>query len=139
MMTPIKIMIADDHQLFIDGLKSMLAEVPNIEVVADANSGEAVLLQLESGTVADIVLMDISMAGMDGAETTEQISKRFPGVKVIALSMHNQVTYIVKMLKFGAMGYLLKNIGKAGLIKAIETVYDDGIFYSPEVAVHLVN
>ena len=79
------------------------------------------------------------MAGMDGAETTEQISKRFPGVKVIALSMHNQVTYIVKMLKFGAMGYLLKNIGKAGLIKAIETVYDDGIFYSPEVAVHLVN
>lgn len=134
----IKVLIADDHQLFIDGISSLLQEAEHISVVATALTGYDVIKQLSS-TKVDIVLMDISMPGMDGMETTEIISKEFPDTKVIALSMHNQVSYIVKMLKCGAKGYLLKHISKAELIDGIEAVYGGGIYYSPEVAVHLVN
>ena len=137
-MQKIKVLIADDHQLFIDGIDSLLNEVDNIEVVAKALTGAMVMEKLES-TEVDVVLMDISMPGMDGIEATELISENFPLVKVIALSMHNQVSFVVKMLKGGAKGYLLKHINKADLVKAIETVNGGGIFYSPEVAVHLVN
>ena len=137
-MQKIKVLIADDHQLFIDGVDSLLKEVDNIEVVAKALNGDEVIDKLAKNEV-DVALMDISMPGMDGIETTELIAQRFPLVRVIALSMHNQVPYIVKMLKGGAKGYLLKHISKADLVQAIETVHKGGIYYSPEVAVHLVN
>ena len=137
-MLPIRVLIADDHQLFIDGIAALLQEVPHIKVVARALDGNEVLEKLAK-TEVDIALLDISMPGLDGIETAEIVASNFPLVKVIALSMHNQVPYVVKMLHAGAQGYLLKHIHKADLIKAIETVYNGGIFYSPEVAVHLVN
>jgi len=136
-MATIKVLIADDHQLFIDGIDSLLKEADGIEVVAKALNGDEVLEKLSSIEV-DVALMDISMPGKDGIETTEFITQTYPNVKVIALSMHNQVPFIVKMLKAGAKGYMLKHINKADLIDSIELVHGGGIYYSPEVAVHLV-
>ena len=137
-MSVIKVLIADDHQLFIDGVDSLLKDTEGIEVVAMAFNGDEVIKKLSSVEV-DVALMDISMPGKDGIETTEYITREFPNVKVIALSMHNQVPFIVKMLKAGAKGYLLKHINKTDLVDAIEVVNGGGIYYSPEIAVHLVN
>lgn len=137
-MEKIKILIADDHRLFLDGVDALLKEADHFIVVGKATSGDEVKILLATHDV-DIALIDISMPGIDGIETTEYIYHQFPGVKVLGLSMHNQVPYIVKMMKAGAKGYLLKHINKEDLICAIETVYKGGVYYSPEVAVQLVN
>ena len=136
-MATIRVLIADDHQLFIDGIASLLKEADGIEVVATALNGEEVLEKLSSVEV-DVALMDISMPGKDGIETTAFITETYPAVKVVALSAHNQVPFIVRMLKAGAKGYMLKHISKADLVDSIELVHGGGIYYSPEVAVHLV-
>ncbi len=136
-MKKIRILIADDHQLFIDGMTSLIHLSDNMEVCAQASSGKQVLELLEQHDI-DVALLDISMPDMDGIEVAEHIYSFFPNVKVIGLSMHNQVPYVVNMLKAGAKGYLLKHIGRADLFTAIETINNGGVYYSPEVAIHLV-
>lgn len=134
----IKVMIADDHQIFMVGLATLFKESNSIDLVYKASNGKEILEALKKGPV-DIILMDIAMPEMDGIETTKYISAHYPNVKVVALSMHNQVAQIVKMLQAGAKGYLLKHADKEEILKAIKTVYNNDIYYSPEVAVNLVN
>lgn len=134
----VKILIADDHRVFIDGMKALLKEVPGFEIAGDAENGVQLMAQVEA-CLPDVVLSDIQMPQMDGIEATREISRRFPGVKVIALTMLNEGMFIKKMLEAGACGYLIKTIDKDELIKAIQTVAAGEKYFSAEVGAQLMN
>lgn len=134
----IRILIADDHQMFIDGLKSMLDEVEGIEVVGEAMNGFEVLEVCKHQEV-DVVIMDISMPGMDGIEATRALYKKDPSIKVLGLSMFNERNFISDMLKAGAMGYILKNTGKEDLLSAINTLQAGENYLGEEVSRTLLN
>ena len=131
-MSIVRVLIADDHQIFIDGIKALFHKIKNIKIVAEANNGIDIIRILEKKPI-DVVLIDINMPLMDGIETTQQISSRFPLVKVLALSMHGEKSYIIKMLQAGASGYILKNTTKEEIVEAINEVYNGGKYYSEEV------
>ncbi len=125
----IKVLIADDHNLIIDGIKTTLFDVSGISIVAEANDGFGVLKALEKNNV-DIVLMDINMPKMDGLECTKAISRQYPHIKIIALSQYNESRFIKRMIHNGASGYLLKDALKQDLIEAIQKVFDGGQYFS---------
>ncbi|MBN2610765.1 MAG: response regulator transcription factor [Bacteroidales bacterium] len=127
-----KIIIADDHEIFRKGLKVVLSRLKDVYIAGEASSGQEVLDILQSSQ-ADIVLMDIEMPGISGIETTKRISKMYPHVKVIALTMFNNDHYIQDMLDAGAKGFLLKNITKSILEKALKTVLAGNTYYSDEL------
>lgn len=106
-MKNVKILVADDHPFFRSGIRQMLAEQEILKTVDEASSGKEVLEKLKNQQY-DVVIMDIKMPGMSGIEATREIKKNYPQVKVIAMSMFDEHPYIVKMLKAGAKGYLLK-------------------------------
>lgn len=118
----IRVLIADDHQLLRDGLKKMLSEESSIEIIGEAGNGKEVLAFLSTHQ-ADVVLMDINMPEMDGVTATAQVSKKYPQVKILALTMLEQGSFIQLMLRNGAAGYLSKNTSKEELVNAIQTVY----------------
>lgn len=117
----IKIFIVDDHQMIIEGLKSLLKKEQNIELVGSANSAER-CMQFFKVYTCDVILMDINLPDTNGIELCAIITKKYPLVKVIALSTFNQGTYVRKMIESGANGYLLKNADKHEILKAITTV-----------------
>lgn len=127
-----KIIIADDHKIFLDGLHALLSTQSAVEVVATAENGQLLLSALEKHP-ADVVLMDYNMPILDGLECTRQVRERFPKVKILVLSMHSTPGHIQKILKAGAHGYLLKNTGKDELLKAIASVQGGANYYSAEV------
>lgn len=128
----IRIAIADDHQMFIDGIKSLLKGNKNIQVVTEANNGEALLQQI-ANTPLNLILMDVNMPVMDGIETTKKVKELFPDIKVIMLTMFGTRDYIEKLLRAGANGYILKNTGKEELTTAIEKVMQGESYFSKEV------
>jgi DNA-binding NarL/FixJ family response regulator len=119
----IKVLIADDHQLFREGLTNLLADAADIEVIAQAENGQEVLEKVRFSK-PDIVLMDIGMPLLNGIDTTMALRKEFPDIKTIALSMHDEKTYIKGMFEAGAWGYLLKNCAYNQLVDAIIQVYN---------------
>jgi DNA-binding NarL/FixJ family response regulator len=129
----IKLIIADDHQMFIDGVKALLAAEPDISVVAEALNGAA-LLSLLKEVSADIILLDVNMPEMDGIEATRQIRLLYPEIRIIMLTMYNNEEFIFSLMNAGASGYMLKNTGRKELLEAIQTVYNGKLFYSKEVA-----
>jgi DNA-binding NarL/FixJ family response regulator len=134
----IKIVIADDHRVFIDGLKALLNDVADLKVTGSAENGEDLLTQV--GILSpDVVLTDIQMPVMNGLAATAEIQKRFPDVKVIALSMLIESSYIKKMLSAGAYGYLSKTIDKDELVLAIKKVASGEKYFSSEVTRQLMN
>lgn len=132
------IIIADDHRVFIDGIKSLLKDMPEIEVIGDAENGEELIEQVEKLS-PDIVITDIQMPFKDGIEASREISKRFPKVKVIALTMLNESMYIKKMLEVGASGYILKTTGKDELIDCIKKVAQGEKHFGTAVTNQLLN
>jgi len=126
----IKIFILDDHQLFIDGLKMILAMDPEFEVVGEANTGEEGLKLMESIDY-DVLLTDYSMSGMSGFEVVKVVREKYPHVKIITLTMHSEIEYIDKMTNAGSLGYLMKNTGRKELKEAIEAVMNNQSYYSP--------
>ncbi len=128
----IKLILADDHGIVVEGLKAILTDEPGIKVTGSAANGKEVLDLLEKNP-ADIVLMDITMPEMDGVTTTEIIKQRFPDVKILVLSMHNDQETIKDIVSLGASGYILKNTGKQEMLKAIKTVADGSLYFSEEV------
>src|SRR5210317_1884898 len=119
----INILIADDHQLMIDGIKTALSDIEDFKFVAEANNGFQVIEILESGTEVDIILMDINMPKLDVLECTRKVSKRFPESRSIALSQYDEKRFVKRMVKYGASGYLLKDSGRDMLEKAIRQVH----------------
>jgi len=129
----IRIIIADDHQIVRDGLRSLIEKENDTEVIAEADNGrEAVRLTLE--LAPDIVIMDIAMPDMNGIEATRQIISALPDTKVIALSMHAERRYVMEMLKAGASGYILKDNAYEELARAIRTALVNHTYLSPQVA-----
>ena len=124
----IKLIIADDHEIFRDGFKLMLSKFPEIMLVGEAANGRE-LLELTEKLNPDVILTDIKMPVMDGIEATKKIAALYPDKGVIGLSMYDDDELIIEMLEAGAKGYLIKNAGKDQIIEAIKTVYNDEPYY----------
>jgi len=121
MAESIKLFVVDDHPIFIDGITGLLKDTPGFSIIGTAQNGKELLEKIAKET-PDIVLMDINMPEMDGIEATKQLKISYPAVKVIMLTMFNDIRFIKELLEIGAKGYILKNISRDDLIKAIETV-----------------
>jgi DNA-binding NarL/FixJ family response regulator len=124
----IKLVIADDHEIFRDGFKLMLSKFPEIALVGEAGNGRE-LLELIEKENPDVILTDIKMPVMDGIEATKKIVELYPDKGIIGLSMYDDDELIIEMLEAGAKGYLIKNAGKDQIIEAIKTVYNDEPYY----------
>jgi DNA-binding NarL/FixJ family response regulator len=135
--TTIRIVIVDDHQMFIEGIKALLRKEAHMQFVGEAGDGLEALALLEKIPV-DVLITDISMPGMDGIALTQAVKQRWPGIKVLVVSMHNDPTVIGEILLAEAEGYILKNTGKAELIEAIHQLTNDGTHYSPAVLATLM-
>jgi DNA-binding NarL/FixJ family response regulator len=131
-MNKIRILLADDHPLIRAGFKSLLGKNERFEIVGEAENGKE-LLELAGTMKPDIVLADISMPLTNGLDALEQLSNVYPSIKSIVLTMHEEREYILRALKVGASGYLLKNIERFELERAIITVFDGGKYFSPIV------
>ncbi|OLP15970.1 DNA-binding response regulator [Leptolyngbya sp. 'hensonii'] len=118
----IRVLIVDDQNLIRRALRLLLADERSLEVVGEADTGEAAIAQVEA-LRPDVVLMDILMPGMDGVEATREIGQRFPETRILVLSIDDDDEYIAQALKYGAAGYLLKNTPPEELALAIQTVY----------------
>ena len=134
----IQLLIADDHKVLLEGVSSIFQDLDNINVVATARDGIEAISQLQQQKI-DIVLLDINMPNMNGVETCRIITERHPEVKVIALSMYKQSSYVNKMKMNGAKGYLLKDDSSEEIIAAIESVYAGNEYYSAQIQVVLSN
>lgn len=128
----IRVMIADDHNMFVEGIESILEGHERIQVVSKCYTGTDVFVKMPQAN-PDVILLDINLPGMNGLEVCQKLSKEYPEVKVLALSMHNEESFVTEILKFGAQGYILKNTGKKELISAIETVHGGQSYFSDEV------
>ncbi len=136
-MEKIRIAIADDHQLFRNGLKILLGAYGGFDVVAEASNGSELLRILEA-CPADVVLMDISMPEMDGVDATAHITRRFPSVSVIALSMYGEEEYYYRMVDAGARGFVLKDSDISEVHDAIMAVHRGGNYFSQELLYHVI-
>jgi two-component system nitrate/nitrite response regulator NarL len=130
---PLRILVADDHAAFRDGLTALLATVDDITVVGQAGSGEAVVAGAAE-LQPDVVLMDLNMPEMSGLEATPIIRKNCPDTRVIALTVHDNKEYVLRILRSGASGYVLKDTSPEELVKAIEAVAHGEAFFSPRIS-----
>jgi two-component system, NarL family, response regulator LiaR len=131
-MEKIKIHIVEDHQIFRQGLKVVLSDIPNVEVIAESSNGKEFLAQL-SIKVPDIVFMDIKMPEMDGIKATEEALLKYPDLKIIILSMFGEEEYIQRMIQLGICGFILKNSDKTVIEKAIQLVSTGNHYFSSEI------
>lgn len=136
-MKSISLIIADDHEIFRDGLALMLAK-HGVELVGQAGDGQE-LVQLVEEKRPDIVLTDIKMPRMDGIAAARLLLQRYPALRIIALSMHEEEDLIVEMLEAGARGYLLKNADKKEILNAIQTVEEGNIYYCKHTTANLAS
>ena len=130
---PIRILLADDHNLVRAGIRSLLEQLPGVEVVAEADDGYEALTQIGRHN-PDVVLIDIAMPRLNGLETTMRIKKEYPNVRVLIVSMHLNEEYVVQALSAGASGYLLKDAATAELEIAVKAVARNDTYLSPAVS-----
>lgn len=130
----IRLMLADDDSFIRESLKVLLGLDPGITVTGTASNGREALELLESGTIADVVLMDIRMPDCDGVEGTRIIKTRFPDVRVLMLTTFDDDEYIIQALQNGASGYLLKNVPPDRIIQGIKTVHNGDMLIHPDIA-----
>lgn len=124
----IKVIIADDHEIFRDGLRMMIQKQTDIELLAEAGDGRE-LIEYTKQLLPDVIITDVKMPYMDGTAATRYLSEHYPSIGIIALTMFDEEDLIVDMLEAGAKGYLLKNADKHEMIEAIECVYNQEPFY----------
>jgi len=136
-MNSIRVLLADNHALVRAGVRAILQTLEGIEVVAQAGDGHEALRLIEKHQ-PDVVLMDIAMPELNGLEATAQVTKEWPNVRVIILSMHANEEYALQALRAGAVGYVLKDSDTGELERAIRAVVRDETYFSPKVSKHLV-
>ncbi|MCG2613952.1 response regulator transcription factor [Terrimonas sp. NA20] len=124
----IRVIIADDHEIFRDGLKLMLQRQPDIELIAEAEDGKELIEKVEA-LQPDVVITDVKMPRMDGASATKFLTEKYPDIGIIALTMFDEEEQIIEMLESGAKGYLLKNADKNEIREAIQSVYEQMPYY----------
>lgn len=128
----IKVLVADDHKVVREGLRTLIEKQPGMEVIAEAENGR-MALKLIKKLSPDIALMDIAMPDLNGIEATRQIVAEAPGTKVIALSMHSDRQFVTRMMSAGASGYLLKDCAFEEVARAIRSVMARQIYLSPKI------
>lgn len=136
MYKPIRILIADDHEIFRDGFKLMMKKQTEIEIIGEAENGRE-LLELTAATLPDVVVTDIKMPLMDGIESTKQIKAAHPFIEVVALSMFDEENLVIDMLEAGAKGYLLKNTHKQEVVQAVTAVYKKETYFCKQTSTKL--
>jgi DNA-binding NarL/FixJ family response regulator len=128
----IKILIADDHTMFVDGIESILQAEDNFKVVGRCYEGNQVMDFVVKNAV-DVILLDVNLPDMSGIEVCKEIVEKYPNVKILAISMFNEESYVSEILNNGAKGYILKNTGREELLKAINVVFGGSTYFSKEV------
>jgi len=128
----INVVLADDHQIILDGISNLLDNMPDIEVIGHCSNGVEVLEKLP-WIKADVLLLDLDMPKMNGFQCAEQVHKRFPNVKIAILTMHEEKALIEKFIELGVKGYFLKTICKDELIHAIKTIASGGDYFPSDV------
>ena len=136
-MKTIRVLLADDHALVRAGIRALLQNIGEIEVVGEADDGREALRLIET-LEPNVVLMDIAMPGLNGLEAASRITKEFPEVRVIILSMYGNEEYVLQALRAGAMGYLLKGARTAELELAVTSVARGETYLSPAASKHVV-
>jgi DNA-binding NarL/FixJ family response regulator len=138
MSEPIQLLIADDHEIFRDGLALMLSRQKDMNLVGQASDGIE-LMALVEAQCPDVVLMDIKMPRMDGIQATKELIKIYPDLHIVALSMFSEENLIVEMLEAGAKGYLLKNADKQEILDAIHSVMENRVYYCRDTSATLAS
>ncbi|MCB0762423.1 MAG: response regulator transcription factor [Flavobacteriales bacterium] len=132
-MEQVRILIADDHQMFIDGIKALLSGEERLAFVGEAANGAEALALLETLDQVDLLITDINMPGMSGVELTRVVKEKYPEVKVLVITMHDDREVVADILFAEAEGYILKNTGEEELLKAIDYILDGSTHYSKAV------
>ena len=133
-MNKIKLLLADDEELFRKGISFLLQRQDNIQILYEANNGSEVLEYLKSSSIhPDIILMDLKMPMLNGVEATKLINKEFPSIKIIALTSYNTKSFIANMIDIGAASYIVKNSSPEEMITTINQVIEKGFYYNEEV------
>ena len=131
--TPLRIFLADDHAVVREGLKTLINAQPDMEVVGEAEDGHEAVLKADN-CASDIVVMDLSMPRMNGVQATEVLRKMCPEMKVLALTMHEDASYLRSLLEAGASGYVLKRSAPQDLVHALRSVAGGGTYIDPALA-----
>ncbi|HAK10975.1 MAG: response regulator transcription factor [Chitinophagaceae bacterium] len=131
--------LADDHTLFRKALAGLVASFDRYSVLFDVENGLQLKEQLENHKIPDVVLLDVNMPGMNGYESCKWIVKNFPQVKVLGLSMNSDENSIIKMIKSGAKGYLLKNVEPDELLKALDSVMNQNFYLSADISAKVIS
>jgi DNA-binding NarL/FixJ family response regulator len=137
-MKPIRVLIADDHVLFREGVNAILRSVPDVELVGEAGTGEEALA-LTSDLKPDVILMDIQMPDLNGVDATERILKTHPDVGIIIVTMLEDDDSLFSAMRAGARGYVLKGADKAEMLKCIRAVAEGEALFGPAIATRLLN
>jgi DNA-binding NarL/FixJ family response regulator len=132
-MEKIKIVLVDDHQMFRDGVKAVLSDEANIEIVGEVGNGNDLYKLLDSVSI-DLIITDISMPEISGIEITKYVSEKFPDIKILILSMHTNEEFITKALSSGANGYLPKDTSMSELLDAINTIYKGDNYFNKTIS-----
>lgn len=132
-MKQIRLVLADDHQLIREGFRALLGNNERLEIVGEAEDGVE-LVQMVRQRQPDLVLADIHMPNLNGLDALKQLIAEFPSIKFIVLTMHDEREYVLNAIRLGASGYVMKNVERKELEKAIMAVHEGGKYFSPEVA-----
>lgn len=134
----IRILIADDHLFYREGVRSLLSGVPDVEIVGEASNGDEAV-RLTSERNPDVILMDLKMPGMNGIEATQEILKSHPNVGILIITMFDDDDSVFAMMRAGARGYILKDADQSELLRAIQSVYSGEAIFSPSIARRMAN
>jgi DNA-binding NarL/FixJ family response regulator len=129
----IRIAVADDHPIVLAGIKALLVTMPAVTMVGEARTGPEAL-SLIARTMPDIAVLDVSMPGLTGLEVAERLAADCPGVKILALTMHEDRSYVQRLIQAGVRGYLLKRSASEELVRAINAIAAEGLYLDPAVA-----
>ena len=136
-MNPIRILLADDHIVIRKGLRLLLESQPGFQVIAEASDGRQTVALAEAHQ-PDVIVLDVAMPALNGIEAARQIALKLPQTAIVFLSMHSDESYVLKALKAGAKGYLLKDSAEYDLINAIRSVHEGKAFFSPAISKMMV-
>ncbi|SAL09096.1 response regulator [Caballeronia telluris] len=136
---PARLVLIDDHPLVRDGLRARLEAAPHLTVIGEAgNAAEALALAADEANPPDLALMDVGMAGMSGIELAALFHERFPAIRVLMLSMHDNAEYVTQAVRAGASGYVLKDSPATEILQAIDAVLAGKTFFSTDLAMRMI-